>query len=216
MRMTLECTLKSVTIGSSPPLGDRLDGRAIVRTIPKGMRYLLICVFLAACASSPEDNGPGEPLPLTRVVYRQYYRGSHPFVMENLAGRDLVELRSRTLKRGESPVAYVPDDKFVLLLEEFEKADLGQYLTPRPADPTALGAIGELSITDARGTTRSFLRTKSSRRSADPRAYQKRHETYTYCVKSFLAVWNAYHPEAQAVAGTKDEFGVRRVDVRDR
>ena len=104
----------------------------------------------------------------------------------------------------------------MILLEEFEDADLGDYLTPRPADPSALGAIAELSITDARGTTRTILRTKSARRSADPRAYQKRHETYTYCVKSFLAVWNAYHPEAQAIAGTKDEFGVRRADVRGR
>lgn len=181
------------------------------------MRYFLICVVLAACSSSPGGGGDasGEPLPLTRVVYRQFYRGSHPFVMENLAGRDLVELRSRPLEKGEPPVAYVPDDKFVLLLEEFEKADLAKYLTARPANPASLGAIGELSITDARGTTRSFLRTKSGNRS-DPRAYQKRHETYSYCVKSFLAVWNAFHPEAQAVADTKGDFGVRKAEFRDR
>ena len=174
------------------------------------MRFSCLCVLLAACSSTgpapgdPEGLVPyGDPMPILRVVYRQYYEGSVPFVMENLSGRDLVELRSRALAPGEPPVAYVPDDVMRVMLEEFERADLPGYLRPRPADPAGLGAVAELTLQYPGGRTRSFLRTRGSSDAAAGK-------TYLQSVETFRAVWNHHRPFAQVATGGAGEFGVKK------
>jgi len=174
------------------------------------MRFCFLFVVLASCAS-PGHAPPGgeslvpagEPLPIVRVTYRQFYAGSVPFVMENLSSRDLVTLRSEPIAPGEPPVAYVPDDVMREMLVEFERAGLPEYLRPRPSDPAGLGAVAEVTLRYPDGRTRCFLRTRGS---GDADAGK----TYLRSLETFRAVWNQYHPVAQVSTGDAGEFGVKK------
>ncbi len=68
------------------------------RTIPQVMRLCSICAILLAACGSTNRAPPLKSLKLTKVVFRQYYAGSPIFVLENLAGRDIVKLRSKAAK----------------------------------------------------------------------------------------------------------------------
>ena len=189
------------------------------------MRLSLVCVILAACGSTsgPAGEGSGEagdeslqPLPVTRIVYRQYYPGSPIFVLENLGGRNLVELRSEPLVKGKPPVAYVPDWVMVKLMAEFEDQGLPDYLKPRPRNPKAMGGVAELTLIARDGTMRSFIRTRSPKGQQPSKQYQALSKTYLYCVESFRVVWDAYRPYAQVSEGVTGEFGVRKAEFGGR
>ena len=102
------------------------------------MRWLLCLPLLAACGSTGPKSTP-EPFradQVIRVVNNQYRGVSTVLVLENLAGRDQVSLRSTPVRAGEPVVAYVPDDKMSELLEAFEDNDFYDYARPRPSNPT--------------------------------------------------------------------------------
>ncbi|MGH7162141.1 MAG: hypothetical protein ACREID_01550 [Planctomycetota bacterium] len=169
------------------------------------MRALrILAVSLAACASHPSGAARVEE-GRVRVVLRQFYQGSVPVVLENLAGRDLVALRSRPLKRGEPAVAYVPDDVMQRLLRELDRHGFYDHAGPRPADPAALGARGEIAVVGADERATAFLRRagQGARASA----------VFSDCLGAVIAVYNFHKPTLQAYA-TEEEFGVRRAKTR--
>lgn len=171
--------------------------------MPESMRLpVLIALLAAACGSTtPETDEPGTgSLAQTRIVFRQYYGNSQVFVVENLAGRDLVALRSRTLRPGEAPVAYVEDEVMGRLLREFRRADFFDHAGPRPADPARLGGTGELTIIDANGRMTSLVRRKGQGAAAA--------NTFVRCSQTLLAVYNVTD-HYQATSGDAS-FGVRR------
>jgi len=179
------------------------------------MRFRPLCLIaLAACGSSPSGGGDRTAAVPTadervRVVYRQYYRGSHIFIMENLAGRNLVELRSKPLRKGQVPVAYVPDEVMRELLREFRRADYHDHAGARPPDPRKFGAVAELTIIDENRRMVSFIRQrKQAGTSIDD--YKSRSESYQDCVRAFMAVWNFHRPTLQA--SEDKNFGTRRVE----
>ena len=105
---------------------------------------VLTSVLLAgACASpTPSDEGGAgdEALPRTRIVFAQHYLNGTRLVMENYAGRELTDLRSRTPRKGEVPVAWVPDDVMRSTLKGLKKRDFAEFARPRPSDPKSRGA----------------------------------------------------------------------------
>ena len=78
--------------------------------------------------------------------------------MENYAGRDLTDLRSRSTGKGDVPVAWVPDDVMRTTLKELKQRDFADYARPRPSDPKSLGVRAELTVYDDRGRARTILR----------------------------------------------------------
>jgi hypothetical protein len=169
------------------------------------MTFILGIVAFAAFGCGTTQN-PEEPMAQTRVVFRQYYRGGHMLMMENLAGRDLVKLRSSPVKKGEVPIAWVGDEVMRDLLKSLKRRDFAEYARARPADPRGMGAKGELSIFDSRGRARALLR-----RNGQPR---KEAEAYQECVAAFQKVWTANRPAFQAVTGD-GEFGVNRSGAKN-
>jgi len=176
------------------------------------MRILLpLLLLLAACGSSGSSTRREKPTvregERVRVVYNQY-RGAHTvFVIENLAGRDVVEMRSRPLQPGEVAVAYVPDDVMQKMLEEFARFDYYGFARPRPPNPQSLGASGEITVTDAKGRRVSLLRIKSPA-GIDPSHDQiEAAQAYGQCARTFLAVWNTFPPRMQATT-SRGAFGV--------
>ena len=183
------------------------------------MRILLpSLLLLAACGSA--GNATRETTPevragdRVRVVYNQY-RGAHTvFVIENLAGRDVVELRSRALQPGEVAVSYVPDDVIAKMLEEFDRFDYYEFARPRPPNPQSLGASGEITVTDKRGRRVSLLRIRTPAGVEPSRDQVAAAQSYGQCARTFLAVWNAYPPRLQATT-SRGAFGVNRDADRD-
>lgn len=175
------------------------------------MRILLFCALLAAaCGGSGRAvTSTTAPSERVRVIYNQYRGDSSVFVMENLAGRDLAELRTRKLRPGERPVAFVPDDVMERMLREFRRYDWEEHAVPRPANPSRLGAAGEITIVGADGRQRSLLRVKAPAGSYPTPAQVAAGKAYVNCANTYIAVWNAYPPEMQATASTGD-FGVKR------
>jgi len=168
------------------------------------MTRVLVLAFLAACAA-PGGGAADERLPRTRIVMRQYYEKGSIFVLENLAGRDLVEMRSRPVPEGGVPVAWISDRDMRRTLEALRKRDFDDYARPRPPDPRSLGARGELTVYDDRGNTRALIRRHGQ--SLDEA------EAYQDCAAVFQQVWTANRPRFQAVTGDGD-FGVQRVGFR--
>jgi hypothetical protein len=167
-----------------------------------------LTALLAAC-SSGRSASPGTKLPSreepVRVVYKQYRKGSLPLIMENLRDRDLVKLRSEKLTKGQSPVAYVPDDVMARMLREFKRYGWTKYGRPRPPDPAKYGAAGEITIiTDNRRRMVTLLRIRGGDVATN--------RAYVDCVNTFVAVYNHYGPKMQATTSTTDAFGVRRVE----
>jgi hypothetical protein len=175
-------------------------------------RLLLLLLLLgAACGSSGSrtrgatapEVAPGERF---HVVYNQY-RGPHTiFIVENLAGRDLVELRSRVLAPGETPVAYVEDEVMARMIDEFERFDYYEYARPRPRNPPALGATGELTVTDPNGRRLALLRIKAPQGVAQTPDQVAAAQAYGKCTRTFLAVWEFHRPKMQATT-SRGAFG---------
>ncbi|MHC4550553.1 MAG: hypothetical protein ACYTEZ_17460 [Planctomycetota bacterium] len=182
------------------------------------MRFLVIWALLgAACGAGGKAGSSRVAIPTAkeqlRVVYNSYRKGSTVLVMENLAGRDLVKLRSRKLAATESPVAYVPDDVMAKMLAEFKRYGFHRYAQSRPPNPVKYGAVGEITLISADRTRMvSLLRTK--RRAGDTATdrYVAVNQSYVDCANTFIAVYNHFRPQLQATTSTGDPFGVRRVE----
>jgi len=174
------------------------------------MRSIAISVVfcLAACGSTTSTNGksagaaPGEPLEKAQLVFRQYYGNSHIFIMENLAGRDMVALRSRIVPVGTPPTAYIEDDVMRELLREFRKSGFYDHAGPRPPNPLKVGGRGEVTLTTG-GETISIIRRPGQTKDA--------FDAYDYCRKTLLAVYDFY-AQYQSTTTTGDNFGVRPTD----
>ncbi|MHC4959900.1 MAG: hypothetical protein ACYTGN_16165 [Planctomycetota bacterium] len=172
------------------------------------MRALAIFAFLlvsAACSSTPAGEGQGEakkPLPQTQVIFRQYYKGSPIFIVENLAGRDQVKLRSKPAKHGEIKPAYVPDDVMERMLTEFKDFGYFRHAGARPRDPRTVGGRAEITIIGADKSMVSFVRRNGQGKDA--------YETYKNCVDTFRVV-HAHYGKFQAASGGA-EFGVKKVE----
>jgi hypothetical protein len=170
------------------------------------MRIPLLCLLLlAACSSTERTRAKPAPFKadqVIRVVHNQYRGPNTVFVMENLSGRDEVALRSQPLKPGEPAVAYVPDDVMAEMLKEFDRGNFYEYARPRPANPPALGASGEITVTDANGRRLALLRIKAPPGLSPTKDQVDAARAYGYCSSTFLAVWNAYPPQMQATTST--------------
>jgi len=173
------------------------------------MRISLLCLLLLAACSGTEG-ARKKPVPfqadqVIRVVHNQYRGPNTVFVMENLAGRDEVALRSRPLQPGEPTVAYVPDDVMAEMLKHFDQGDFYEYARPRPANPPGLGASGEITVTDSNGRRLALLRIKTPPGIVPTTDQIDAAKAYGFCARTFLAVWNAYPPQMQATT-SRDAF----------
>jgi hypothetical protein len=135
------------------------------------------------------------------MIYRQYYRNSAIFIIENVAGRDVVALRSKPIEEGEPAVAYVPDDAVREMLSYFEEYGFYEHARPRPPNPLKLGALSELTIIDEKGAMTSILRQHGQ----DP----KTAKCFNDCAETYRAVYNFFPPFGQAAKGDV-KFGVKR------
>jgi len=179
------------------------------------MRILpLMALFAAACGSTrgtPATRLP-DPSPTLqlRVVLNQYRGENGVFVIENLAGRNEVELRSEKLPPGATPVAYVPDEILERLFREFRRAGWNEYAIPRPANPINLGASGEISVIEPGGRTRSLLRIRAPGGGQLTKEQTEALKAYVDCTRNFMAVWGQFPPRMQAT--TSATFGVKRAE----
>ncbi len=177
------------------------------------MRQLAVIVAIsAACASTGGGAGHDDRLQPSetrrvRAVYR-HYRNRNIFVIENLAGRALGDLREKPLAAGETAVAYVPDDVMQEMLKEFTRIGFFRHAGARPPDPIKVGATSEITLIDEERRFTSFLRMRGDD--------GKTAGTYNDLVNTFLAVWNHFHPFAQVSTGKETRFGVREQDSGDR
>jgi hypothetical protein len=173
------------------------------------MRVSPACIALlaAACGSTgaKSRSAPFHADQVIRVVLNQYRGAGSILVVENLAGRDLVQLRSRALQPGETPVAYVDDEVMEEMLKEFERGDFYRYARPRPAHPSELGAAGELTITAASGRRLAFLRFRAPEGTVLTSEQVATAKAYAYCTETFREVWRAYPPTMQATT-SRDPF----------
>jgi hypothetical protein len=174
------------------------------------MRFWSICaLFIAACGSSSGSSGGtasgdrGTAMSRTRVYFRQYYKQSHTFAVENFAGRDEVELRSRPRNPDEPALAFVPDEVMEKMLSEFKRFGFYDYAGPRPADPSKLGGRGELTIVDAKGRQNAFIRVRGQGKDA--------FDAYQGCIQTFLAVHDHYG-RFQASTSGGAAFGVKKAE----
>jgi hypothetical protein len=184
------------------------------------MRYPLFCLALlaaAACSgtgagSNRADDRPAAAGRPTRIVLNTYQGVAGVFIMENLAGRDLTELRSAPLKPGHPPVAYVEDEVMDELLRIFRKLDYDEHAQARPPDPRKFGAVAELTL--IRGSDRRTILKKQPTGRMLTRDEAASLKSYVECKRNFLAVYNTYRPEMQATTGG-GAFGVKRADRDD-
>jgi hypothetical protein len=167
----------------------------------------IFALLAAACSSTPgeepkDEKQAAEPLPQTQVIFRQYYKGSPIFIVENLAGRDQAKLRSKPAKHGEIKPAYIPDDVMARMLSDFKDFGYFDYAGARPPDPRTVGGRAELTIIGADKSMVSFVRRSGQGKDA--------YETYKNCVDTFRAV-HAHFGKFQAASGAGD-FGVKKVE----
>lgn len=170
---------------------------------------LLSCIVAAGCGGTAPARAKPAPFladQVIRVVHNQYRGPNTVFVVENLSGRDPVALRSRPLRPGDPAIAYVPDDVMEEMLKEFDRGDFYEYARPRPANPPGLGASGEVTVADANGRRLALLRIKAPPGMMPTKDQVDAAKAYGYCSRTFLAVWNAYPPQMQAMSGTTDPF----------
>lgn len=158
----------------------------------------LLLLFAAACAST--GDGPREGF-VVRVTARQFYEGSLPVAVENVGGRDVVELRSRRIPAGQAPVAYVDDETMRRLLRALDRHGFSRRAAPHAGAASALGARAEVVV---------------RRGDAPPLAVQRRPgqrveeaEAFQACFQEVLAVYDAT-PKMQASAGGADALGVKK------
>ena len=158
---------------------------------------------LAACGSTGSSEGQDEQqtFPKTRIVFRQHYDQGIRLVMENYAGRRLVDLRSQPIPKGEVPVAWVPDDVMKKAVRDLKRKDFDDYARPRPGDPKSLGVRAEITIYAGDGRGKALMRTHGQ-----PRAEA---QSFQACAAYFREVWTEYRPRFQAAQGD-GSFGVKR------
>jgi hypothetical protein len=176
---------------------------------PLPRRSFLACLLAAACGGTAPARAKPAPFladQVIRVEHNQYRGPNAFFVIENLSGRDPVALRSRPLRPGETAVAYVPDEVMAEMLREFDRGDFYEYARPRPANPPGLGASGEVTVKDANGRRLALLRIKAPPGVSPTKDQVDAAKAYGYCSRTFLAVWNAYPPQMQAMSSTTDPF----------
>lgn len=166
------------------------------------MRAAFACLCLAAaCSSTPggEKAPPASGTARVRVQVRQFYAGSIPVVVENLAGREVGAAR-KTLRKSDPPVAFVPDDVMARLLKEMRRIGFEDFAGPAAPESALAGARGEIRVAGEDGRVTGLVR----------RAGQgaKASQVYTDCVAAVMAVYNFYQP-ARVQAGEGD-FGVRK------
>ena len=167
--------------------------------------FCFFCAFLTTGCSSTSGSSPdpsAEPLPKTQVVFRQYHRNSPIFVVENLAGRDVVALRSKPTREGSISPAYVPDDVMARMLAEFRKFGYFDHAGARPGNPISVGGLAELTIIGANGRTISIVRRKGQGKEVYD-AYEQCRTTLLYVHKEFA--------KYQAVTGDGG-FGVKKAE----
>ncbi len=175
------------------------------------MRHCLFCLFLLAACKSSGTKVDATPMPLTKVIFQQYYRGSPVFILESLSGRDLVKLRSQPAKAGQVAAAYVPDKVMGELLTELRRFGYYDYSGARPRDPRTVGGRAELTVVgqgrhrDYRGRAiEAFIRRDGQGKDA--------YDTYKKCVDAFRVV-HAHYGKFQATAGGGD-FGVKKSEFK--
>jgi hypothetical protein len=165
---------------------------------------LFIASALAACSSGPtkEDRDMVARGPV-QVIHRQYYRGSRATIVENAAGRDIIKLRSRPLKKGDPYVTYVDDEVMARLLKELRRMGFHDYAQARPADPQSLGARGEVILVQPTGQVVALIRMRGQS--------AKIAESYKNCALSVEAVQSMTLSPQASTSGTT-QFGVRKVE----
>lgn len=188
------------------------------------MRIPLFCFLLvaAACSSpgaggSTGSGGRAAAGVRTRIVLNTYQGIAGVFIVENLAGRDLKELRSKPLTSGQVPIAYVDDSVMAELLKIFRKLDYDKYAQARPPDPRKFGAVSELTMIRSEGArkdTRTILKKQQPAGRPLSRAEAASLKSYVECKRNFLAVYNRFRPEMQATTGG-GAFGVKRATRDD-
>jgi hypothetical protein len=163
--------------------------------------------LLAACASTPDSEPTQAPqtYPRTRIVFRQHYEGGVQMILENYAGRDLVDLRSQPVPKGGVPVAWIPDDVMKNTVRGLGKLDFDEYARPRPGDPKSLGVRAEVTVYVDGGRGSALMR-----RHGQPRAEV---DAFQGCYRLFHDVWTEYRPKFQAAEGD-GKFGVKRADYK--
>jgi len=167
-------------------------------------RIALLCLA-AACGSTGEKppESSDQTYPRTRIVFRQHYDKGTTMVIENYAGRELVDLRSKVLPKGEVPAAWVPDSVMKKTMRALEKSDFEKYARPRPGDPRSLGVRAEVTVYQKDGRGKALMR-----RHGQPRAEA---ESFQDCAAYFRKVWTEYRPKFQAAVGD-GSFGVKRAE----
>jgi len=169
-------------------------------------RIALLCLA-AACGSTVEKppESSEQAYPRTRIVFRQHYDKGTTLVIENHAGRELVDLRSQVLPKGQVPAAWVPDAVMKKMMRALEKRDFEKYARPRPGNPKSLGVRAEVTVYQKDGRGKALMR----------RHGQSRAETESFqdCAAYFRKVWTEYRPQFQASVGD-GSFGVKRSGYR--
>jgi hypothetical protein len=179
-----------------------------MRSAPPRPLLLALLLLPAACGGTAAARAKPAPFladQVIQVVHNQYRGPNSVFVIENLSGRDAVALRSRPLRPGEPPVSFVPDEVMAEMLREFDKGEFYEYARPRPANPPALGASGEVTVTDANGRRLALLRIKAPPGMTPTKEQVDAAKAYGYCSRTFLAVLAAY-PVQMQVTSSRDAF----------
>jgi len=172
---------------------------------------ITLLATLAACASGctstgeTEDDGGEQTYPRTRIVFQQHYDQGIRLAMENYAGRELVDLRSRIVPKGGVPTAWIPDDVMKKTIRAFDKRDFEQYARPRPGDPKSLGVRAEVTVYTMDGRGKALMRRHGQSRAEA--------ESFQQCAAYFRQVWTEYRPKFQATQGD-GSFGVKRAGYR--
>ena len=162
-----------------------------------------LALFAACAGPAKEDVAMMDAGPV-RVVFRQYYKGSRPVILESIGGRDPVKLRSKPLRGNEAHVKYVDDEVMLKLLESFRDFGFFEFARARPGDPTAYGARAELTLIRSNSRTISFIRQAGQG--------QRAGDAYGKCVRSVMAVDNFTYSLQASKRGGDGEFGIHRAE----
>ncbi|MFQ5844206.1 MAG: hypothetical protein ACE5JG_04380, partial [Planctomycetota bacterium] len=175
-------------------------------------------LLLAACSTSSRAPPAGRSTaaktpptktkadPIVRVVWRQFHKNSPTLVIENMAGRERVDLSSRALKPGEPIPAYVEDRIMRELLKVLRKEGFHEYARAPLPDPAAKGVRSEiLLVTGAQTRSLTFGR-------GTPK---KQQFAYRDCRDAVFLVYNNT-PKFQFTRQGRSALKIDRVEVPKR